>query len=91
MLVKGRCGSASEEARMRGALYRRGRKKNSAQALGWRVKEGGWGGIPPGLRPLREGVWDEGSMRERIKGAVNKPHAMYVNDGYGGQGKCATR
>ena len=49
------------------------------------------GGIPPGLRLLREGVWDEDSMRGCIKGAANRPPAMYVNDGYGGQGKCARR
>ena len=90
MLVKYRCGSASEEARMR-RLYIEGGEKTRPRLLGGGQRRGDGGVSPPGLRPLREGVWDEGSMRECIKGAVNKPHAMYVNDGYGGQGKCARR
>ena len=74
---------------MRG-IYIEGRKTR-VQALGWRVEEGGWGGIPPGLRLLREGVWDEGSMRGCIKGAANRFPSTYVNDGYGGRGKRARR
>ena len=46
MLVKGRCGSASEEARMRGALYRRGGEKTRPRLLGGGQRRGD-GGVSP--------------------------------------------